>query len=101
MRLLLALAAATSLAACSKNHPDVRTGPETGQVSTDTGTATGTIDTSGTAAGSATGTATGSVDTSGTATGSATGSATGTVDTNSVSGAATDTATTQVKPDSM
>ncbi len=64
MRLLLALVAAASLAACSKNHANVKTGPETGRVSIS-------------------------------------GSATGTVDTSSASGAASDTASTQAKPDSM
>ncbi len=101
MRLLLALAAVASLAACSKNHANVKTGPETGRVSTDTATTTGTVDTSGTAIGKAEGTATGTVDTSGTATGSATGSATGTVDTSGASGAISDSASTQTKPDSM
>jgi hypothetical protein len=58
MRLLLALTAAVSLAACSHNKANVDTGPETGQVSTDTvrttgtatGTATGTVDTTNTSA---------------------------------------------------
>jgi len=64
MRLLLALAAAVSLAACSHNKANVDTGPETGRVSTDTVRTTGTA--TGTATGSATGTAAGTVDTTST-----------------------------------
>ena len=70
MRWLLALTVAASAAACSHNHANVRTGPETGRVETDTVRTTGTA--SGEASGTATGTATGTVDTSGTATDSAT-----------------------------
>lgn len=62
MRWLLALTVAVSAAACSHNHANVRTGPETGRVETDT------VRTTGTASGTATGSATGTVDTSRTAT---------------------------------
>jgi hypothetical protein len=77
MRLLLTLAAVGSLAACSHNHANVDTAPETGRAVTDTPKTSG----------SATGSATGSVKTSGDtaqASGSAQGTATGSVDTTTV-----------------
>ena len=53
MRLVLALAAIGSLAACSSNNTNDQPAPETGQVSTDTmqttRTPSGTIDTANTA----------------------------------------------------
>lgn len=51
MRLLLALTAAVSLAACSHNKANVHTGPETGKASTtDTVRTTGKADTTNTSA---------------------------------------------------
>jgi hypothetical protein len=81
MRFLLGLTAAASLVACSHNHANVHTGPETGRVSsTDTVRTTGKAADTATAhvSGQATGTAT---DTS--VSGKASGTATGTVDTTS------------------
>jgi hypothetical protein len=48
MRIIIALAAVASLAACSHNNPDTQPGPETGEVTRDTvqtRTPAGTVDT--------------------------------------------------------